>query len=80
MHPLSDLLMTSGECRRVLQSVEQGAQLSDAGKPGGQVSGGDKQEAEVWGAGATGNEEAEIHRASVSEVMVENCSRANRWN
>ena len=80
MHLLSDLLVISDERRCVFQRVEPGAWLSGAGKPGGQVSGGDKQEAQVWGAGATGNEEAEIHQASAPEVMAEDCSRANRWN
>ena len=80
MHPFGDLLVISDERRCVFQRVEPGAWLSGAGKPGGQVSGGDKQEAQAWGAGATGNEEAEIHQASALEVMAESCSRANRWN
>jgi len=77
-HPLSDLLVTSGESRRGFQLVEQDAQLSGAGKQGAPVSGGDKQEARAWGAGATGNEEAEIRWAAVPEAKADKRSRANR--
>ena len=78
-HPVSELLVTSGECPRALQPVKQGAQVVGADQDRGE----EERENLQCGAAdeeAVYDEALEIQPAPVLETKAHKCSRASRWS